>query len=170
MEIQLFTPELTFSTFLAIFTKNHPCPPIPARPGPGSANLEQLFVEQIAARRPRTRIHQKSFRAPTCTRVRTLGRLLNSKVFLGPVHVCRSVHWRGIGERAPECHPSVHPVGNEYSCSFRIHFARSQLPLREINSERAGIVISHRGEPRGDILVPFPPFPASAPTAYGYGI
>ena len=82
----------------------------PARPGPGNANLEQLFVEQIAARRPRTRIHQKSFRAPTCTRVRTLGRLLNSKVFLDPVHVCRSAHWRGIGERAPECHPMAPSV------------------------------------------------------------
>ena len=32
-----FTPEFTSSTLLAIFTKNHPCPPIPARPGPGPA-------------------------------------------------------------------------------------------------------------------------------------
>ena len=124
---QLFAPEVQFPPFLAISTRKGPRPPIPAWPGLGSANSELFLLVQITAGRPRTKIHRKSFHAPTCTRVRTLGRLLSSKVFLDPVHVCRSAHWRGIGERAPECHPWVHHVEHDYSCSIGTGSARNQF-------------------------------------------
>ena len=42
---------MPFSTFLAIFTKKGPRPPIPAWPGLGSANSERLFVVRITAGR-----------------------------------------------------------------------------------------------------------------------
>ena len=79
VENELFTPEFTFSTFLPIstpFGENHS---LGSRGHLKSIHLAQLFLVQITASRTAPRKVLKSPatrpRAPTCIRVRDLGRL-----------------------------------------------------------------------------------------------
>ena len=152
MRLHLFTPEVTFFHILAISTKKGPRPPIPAWPGLGSANSERLFVVQITAGRTGVPEDKKIRPAQNdCSCSIGIASARNQFRSSRDSHSAQGRPlwvlwrlWRLWSRMAPKwftlCKMTI-PARSELiprGANWQ------QLAPREINSERAGIVILHR--------------------------